>query len=338
MKILVTGSAGFIGFHLCKVLLSRGFDVVGIDNLNSYYDTQLKKARLDELDKHCKAHDLDLAYTFRTLDISDSKSVDDLFKSESFDVVVNLAAQAGVRYSIQNPKAYIESNVVGFLNILEGCRNHSVKKLLYASSSSIYGMSKQTPFSIDDVTDSPISLYAATKKTNELMAFTYSHLYGLSTIGMRFFTVYGPWGRPDMAYYSFTSKIDKGETIDLYNNGEMERDFTYIDDLVFGVVALISHEPVEQDSPHSFAKSKSEIFNLGNSSPIKLNRFVSAIESALGKKAIINSLPMQPGDVKVTFADIKETTEEIGFMPETQIEEGIVNFVDWYMAYEQKSF
>ena len=329
MKILVTGAAGFIGFHLIKALLNKKCFIVGIDNINDYYDTKLKNERLKILTAQSTAD----TFQFIKLDLADRKAMSDLFSEYKFDIVINLGAQAGVRYSIENPNAYIDSNVVGFLNVLEGCRQNKVKHLLYASSSSVYGMNIKQPFSIDDRVDFPISLYAATKKSNELMAHTYSHLYNIPTTGLRFFTVYGPYGRPDMAYFSFTKKILKGETIDVYNNGEMQRDFTYIDDIVEGIVRLIDKIPNSQRSVTSTAIAPYKIYNIGNNQPVTLRRFISAIEKACGKKAKENLLPMQPGDVPVTYADIDELMRDVDFKPETTIEEGISKFVTWYKEY-----
>ncbi len=331
MKILVTGSAGFIGFHTTLALLSQGHDVIGIDNLNDYYDVALKHGRLAEIKKHYQQ----VKYQFIEMDIADRKAMEDLFQQHQFERVIHLAAQAGVRYSIENPHAYVDSNLIGFVNILEGCRQQQLAHLIYASSSSVYGMNRKVPFSTDDRVDSPISLYAATKKSNELMAHTYSHLYNIPTTGLRFFTVYGPWGRPDMAYFSFTEKILKGETINVFNHGKMERDFTYIDDIVEGVVRIMDCIPQRQSSEFSNAQAAYKIFNIGNNKPISLERFISAIESATGKHVIRNNLPMQAGDVPRTFADISELMEAVDFKPETEIEEGIDRFVAWYEEFKQ---
>ena len=326
MKVLVTGAAGFIGFHLTLALLNRDDEVVGIDNLNDYYDPALKQLRLDEIAKHTKCSN----FEFIKADISDRALMEQLFADNSFDVVVNLAAQAGVRYSLENPHAYVESNLVGFVNILEGCRHSKVKHLVYASSSSVYGMNVKQPFSTDDRVDYPISLYAATKKSNELMAHTYSHLYNIPTTGLRFFTVYGPYGRPDMAYYKFTKAILKGEPIDVYNNGIMKRDFTYIDDIVEGVVRIMDKTPTPHENKYSSAKAPYRIYNIGNNNPVTLRDFISAIEEACGLKAKENLLPMQPGDVPLTYAQIDDLVHEVGFKPSTDIRSGLNNFVNWY--------
>lgn len=332
MKILVTGAAGFIGFHLIKALLGKDCFIVGIDNLNSYYEVALKKDRLKILNEQSNED----TFSFITLDLADREAMASLFAEHGFDIVINLGAQAGVRYSIEKPHEYIDSNVVGFLNVLEGCRQTQVKHLVYASSSSVYGMNIKQPFSTGDRVDYPISLYAATKKSNELMAHTYSHLYNIPTTGLRFFTVYGPYGRPDMAYFSFTKKILAGEQIDVYNNGEMQRDFTYIDDIVEGITRIIDKIPEPQQSFATTAIAPYQIYNIGNNQPVTLRRFITAIESACGKKAKENLLPMQPGDVPATYADIDELTADIGFRPETSIEDGILKFVDWYKAYYLK--
>lgn len=329
MKILVTGAAGFIGFHLIKALLKQDCFIVGIDNLNPYYDVNLKKDRLKILSEHST----EASFKFITLDLADRTAMASLFADYSFDIVVNLGAQAGVRYSIEKPHEYVDSNLVGFVNILEGCRHAKVKHLVYASSSSVYGMNIKQPFSTKDRVDFPISLYAATKKSNELMAHTYSHLYNIPTTGLRFFTVYGPYGRPDMAYFSFTKKILAGEQIDVYNNGEMQRDFTYIDDIVEGIVRVIDKVPAPQQSVATTATAPYQIYNIGNNQPVTLRRFITAIEDACGKKAKENLLPMQPGDVPATYADIDELINDIDFIPKTSIEDGIAKFVEWYKAY-----
>lgn len=329
MKILVTGSAGFIGFHLIKALLNQDCSIIGIDNLNPYYDVNLKNDRLKILSE-CSTED---TFKFIKLDLADRTAMANLFEDYGFDIVVNLGAQAGVRYSIEKPHEYVDSNLVGFVNILEGCRHAKVKHLVYASSSSVYGMNIKQPFSTLDRVDFPISLYAATKKSNELMAHTYSHLYNIPTTGLRFFTVYGPYGRPDMAYFSFTKKILAGEHIDVYNNGEMQRDFTYIDDIVEGIVRLIDKVPVPQQSIATTATAPYQIYNIGNNQPVTLRRFITAIEDACGKKAKENLLPMQPGDVPATYADIDELIDDIDFTPKTSIEDGIAKFVEWYKAY-----
>lgn len=329
MNILVTGAAGFIGFHLIKNLLDRSCSIVGIDNMNDYYDPYLKKDRLGLLESRASIG----SFEFIQLDLADREAMSSLFSDNNFDVVINLGAQAGVRYSIENPNAYIDSNVVGFLNVLEGCRHSKVKHLVYASSSSVYGMNIKQPFSTDDVVDYPISLYAATKKSNELMAHTYSHLYNIPTTGLRFFTVYGPYGRPDMAYFSFTKKILNGEEIDVFNNGEMQRDFTYIDDIVEGISRIIDKVPKTQSSIISSAKAPYKVYNIGNNQPVTLRRFITAIEDACGRKAKENLLPMQAGDVPTTYADVDELINDIGFKPNTSIEDGISKFVNWYKEY-----
>jgi UDP-glucuronate 4-epimerase len=327
--ILVTGAAGFIGFHLTNALLSLGDKVIGIDNLNDYYDPLLKQARLELIQQHPQVEH----FKFLKMDIADREVVAELFETYQFDIVVNLAAQAGVRYSIDNPNAYVDSNLVGFVNVLEGCRHSKVKHLVYASSSSIYGMNVKQPFSTDDRVDYPISLYAATKKSNELMAHTYSHLYGLPTTGLRFFTVYGPYGRPDMAYFKFTKAILEGKNIDVYNNGDMKRDFTYIDDIVEGVLGAMNKIPETVSTEFSNAVAPYKIYNIGNNQPVKLRRFISAIEDACGTKAKENLLPMQAGDVPITFADVDDLINDINFQPNTPIETGIRKFVDWYKLY-----
>ena len=326
MKILVTGAAGFIGFHLTLALLERDDEVVGVDNLNDYYDPALKQLRLAEIAKHPKSS----SFEFIKADISDRDLMENLFTDNQFDVVVNLAAQAGVRYSLENPHAYVDSNLVGFVNILEGCRHSKVKHLVYASSSSVYGMNIKQPFHTDDCVDHPISLYAATKKSNELMAHTYSHLYGIPTTGLRFFTVYGPYGRPDMAYYKFTKAMIKGESINLYNNGIMKRDFTYITDIIEGVVRVIDRIPTPKNNEFSAISPPYRLYNIGNNNPIMLRRFISSIENSAGVKAKENLMPMQPGDVPETHADIDELIHDIGFKPNVSIEEGIGKFVHWY--------
>jgi UDP-glucuronate 4-epimerase len=332
-NILVTGSAGFIGFHLTKALLVAGFKVVGIDNINNYYDQQLKHTRLDNLENFVGQNSLVQNYNFIKMDICDESSLTQLFADNNFDIVINLAAQAGVRYSIENPGAYIKSNLVGFSNILECCRHFDIKHLLFASSSSVYGMNKKQPFSEDDVTDSPVSLYAATKKSNELLAHSYSHLYGIPATGLRFFTVYGPYGRPDMAYYKFTKAIDSGKSIDVYNNGHMKRDFTYIDDIIQGIMKLIVNSSIKDITNDNEPYMAFQIFNIGNNKPISLRKFISSIESALGKKAIENLKPMQDGDVVSTYADINKIKNYCGFVPLTSIEKGMKNFVEWYKEY-----
>jgi len=331
-KILVTGAAGFIGFHLSKQLLESGEIVVGIDNLNDYYDVKLKKARLRILRKYEN-------FSFTKLDIKNRNRMDTLFEDHLFDIVIHLAAQAGVRYSIENPYAYIDSNIMGFMNILEGCRYKGVQHLIFASSSSVYGANTLMPFSIHHNVDHPISLYAATKKANELMAHVYSSLYKVPCTGLRFFTVYGPWGRPDMALFSFTKAILEESYIDVFNYGKMKRDFTYIDDIVEGVVRIMERIPETNpgwdgkapDPGTSFAPYR--IYNIGNNSPVGLMEFISTIEKCLGKEAKKNFLPMQPGDVPATYADIDDLMKTVGFRPSTPIEEGIRKFVDWYKKY-----
>ncbi|MEE8728197.1 MAG: NAD-dependent epimerase [Rahnella inusitata] len=329
MKYLVTGAAGFIGFYVSQRLLAAGHTVVGIDNLNDYYDVNLKLARLAQLENKD-------GFSFIKLDLADREGMAALFAEQRFDRVIHLAAQAGVRYSIENPLAYADSNLIGFVNVLEGCRHNKVGHLLYASSSSVYGLNKKQPFSTDDSVDHPVSLYAATKKANELMAHTYSHLYSLPTTGLRFFTVYGPWGRPDMALFKFTKAIIAGQSIDVYNRGEMRRDFTYIDDIAEAIVRLQDVIPqaqpdwtVENGSPASSSAPYS-VYNIGNNSPVKLTAYISALEKALGTEASKNLLPMQPGDVHETSADTQPLYEAINFKPETTVEQGVQNFVDWY--------
>lgn len=329
-KVLVTGSAGFIGFHLTKALLASGLEVVGIDNINSYYDPQIKIHRLDHIDKFVVNHGIGNYYRFIKLDISNEESLSALFQEHDFDFVINLAAQAGVRYSLENPKAYVDSNLVGFTNVLECCRHAKIEHLLFASSSSVYGMNSKQPFSVTDNTDYPISLYAATKKSNELLAYSYSHLFNIPCTGLRFFTVYGPYGRPDMAYYSFTKAISEGMPINVFNSGVMKRDFTYIDDVVEGILRLLDLKPVSEANEITDAKAPYRVLNVGNNDPITLRRFISAIENAVGRKAIENLLPMQAGDVMITYADIDPLSELCDFQPNTSIEDGIDKFVDWY--------
>lgn len=333
MRILVTGVAGFIGFHLTLALLESGNEVVGVDNLNDYYDPQLKQDRLDYIDAHAQAE----AFTFLKADIADRDAMASLFSDYSFDVVVNLAAQAGVRYSLENPSAYVDSNLVGFANILEGCRYSKVGHLLYASSSSVYGMNIKQPFNVEDRVDHPISLYAATKKSNELMAHTYSHLFSIPTTGLRFFTVYGPFGRPDMAYFKFTKSIINGEPIDVYAENKMERDFTYIDDIISGILPLLNLELGEQTGNDDSGRELYRVFNIGSGRPISLSRFIRAIEDSCGKEAIKNHLPMQPGDVMSTFADITQLKKGYGYAAATTVEKGVKSFYDWYIAWENKN-
>ncbi len=336
MKILVTGAAGFIGFHLVQRLLLLGHQVTGFDNLNDYYDVSLKEARLTILNA------LD-GFVFVRGGLEIRSSVENLFETGQFDYVINLGAQAGVRYSLQNPHAYIESNMSGFINILEGCRHMKVKHLVYASSSSVYGANATVPFSEHHSVDHPVSLYAATKKSNELMAHTYSHLFSLPTTGLRFFTVYGPWGRPDMAYFSFTKAILEGRSIDVYNHGRMQRDFTFIDDIIEGVVRVMEHIPVpdpswspEKPDPAT-SSAPYRLYNIGNNQPVQLGRFIEVLEECLGKKAIKNLLPMQQGEVFVTYADVTDLADAVGFRPGTSIEDGIARFVDWYRGYFLRS-
>ncbi len=317
-KILVTGAAGFIGFHLCQRLLDQGQMVAGLDNLNDYYDVSIKQARLAQLKDREN-------FSFTKLDLADRQGIAEFFAQEKPELVVHLAAQAGVRYSLKNPNAYVDSNLVGFVNILEGCRHHSVKHLVYASSSSVYGSNKKIPFSVTDDVDHPVSLYAATKKANELMAHSYSHLYGIPTTGLRFFTVYGPWGRPDMAYFSFTKAILAGETIKVFNHGQMRRDFTYIDDVIEGVVRVINHIPTGS-VPY-------RLYNIGNHSPVNLGDFIAILEECLGKQAEKVFLPMQPGDVPETYADVADLMADVGFSPSTPLVDGLRIFVTWYKSF-----
>lgn len=334
MKILVTGAAGFIGFNTARALLDRGDQVVGLDNLNDYYDVTLKQARLAQLEGRN-------GFSFTKIDLADQKAMADLFAAEKFDRVINLAAQAGVRYSIENPQAYVDSNLIGFVNILEGCRHNDVEHLVYASSSSVYGANTAKPFSIHQNVDHPLSLYAATKKSNELMAHTYAHLYELPVTGLRFFTVYGPWGRPDMALFLFTKKILAGEPIDVFNNGKHSRDFTYIDDIVEGVlrsldrVAATNEEWDGANPDPGTSAAPYRLYNIGNNNPVQLMDYIACIEKALGKEAIKNFLPLQPGDVPETYADIDDLTRDIGYQPATKIEDGIAKFIEWYRDYYQ---
>ena len=331
-KILVTGAAGFIGFHLSKRLLERGDEVVGLDNLNNYYDVELKRTRLARLEKHHH-------FRFFKLDLVDRDSIAELFACEKFNKIVNLAAQAGVRYSIENPYAYVDSNLVGFVNLLEGCRHHNIEHFVFASSSSVYGLNTKMPFSVHHNVDHPISLYAATKKANELMAHTYAHLYGLPTTGLRFFTVYGPWGRPDMALFKFTKAIIEDKPIDVYNYGQMRRDFTYIDDIIEGVVRVLDKIPEANqnwsgDSPDpSSSPAPYRLYNIGNNNPVELMHYIEVLEKTLGKTAEKNMLPMQAGDVSATYADVDDLETDVGFKPKTTIEAGIKNFIEWYKQY-----
>lgn len=331
MKFLVTGAAGFIGFHTCKRLLEAGHKVVGLDNMNDYYDVNLKQARLDLLQSSL--------FSFHKVELADREGIARLFAEEKFNRVIHLAAQAGVRYSLENPHAYADSNLIGYLNILEGCRHHKVEHLLYASSSSVYGLNRKMPFSTDDSVDHPVSLYAATKKANELMAHTYSHLYGIPTTGLRFFTVYGPWGRPDMALFKFTKAMLEGKSIDVYNYGKMKRDFTYVDDIVEAIVRVQDVIPqpnpewtVENGSPAN-SSAPYRVYNIGNSSPVELMDYITALEEALGMEAEKNMMPIQPGDVLETSADTKPLYDLVGFKPQTTVKEGVQNFVDWYKEY-----
>ncbi|MFO7666073.1 MAG: NAD-dependent epimerase [Desulfobacterales bacterium] len=334
-RILVTGAAGFIGFHLCSRLLKDGIEVTGIDNMNTYYDVGLKEARLVQLLSYGK-------FTFVKTDIAGKEELERVFENNQFDVVVNLAAQAGVRYSLKNPQAYIDANIVGFTNILECCRHNGVKHLVFASSSSVYGANTKMPFSVHDNVDHPVSLYAATKKANELMAHSYSHLFGLPCTGLRFFTVYGPWGRPDMALFLFTSAILEGKPIKVFNHGKMTRDFTYIDDIIEGVARIVKKVPEPNpkwsgnspDPGTSYAKYR--LYNIGNNSPVELIKFIEAIEDALGKKATKEFLDLQPGDVVSTYADVDDLMNDVGFRPQTQLETGIKRFVEWYTDYYAK--
>lgn len=330
--VLVTGCAGFIGFHLSKRLLSDRFKVLGIDNLNEYYDVNLKVARLAQL----RVHE---AFIFEQVALEDRATLNALFSRYRPSIVINLAAQAGVRYSLTNPYTYIDSNLVGFMNILENCRHHGVEHLVFASSSSVYGANTKMPFSVHDNTDHPVSLYAATKKANELMAHSYSYLYGLATTGLRFFTVYGPWGRPDMALFVFTKAILEGRPIRVFNNGNMKRDFTYIDDVVEAVVRLLGKRPVpnprwdSRDPDPATSSAPYRIYNVGNNKPVELSRFIAVLESALGRKAQKEYLPLQPGDVPETYADVEDLFQTTGYRPRTSIEEGIKKFVDWYKSF-----
>lgn len=337
MKVLVTGAAGFIGFHVTLFLLSQGNHVVGIDNINDYYDIKLKQGRLAEIEKHQNKH----LFKFHKINIADRSAIENLFTEEKFDKVIHLAAQAGVRYSIENPHAYIESNIVGFMNILEGCRHHSIQHLVYASSSSVYGANESMPFSASDNVDHPVSLYAASKKSNELMAHTYSHLYGLPTTGLRFFTVYGPWGRPDMALFKFTKAILDGSSIQVFNYGNHRRDFTYIDDIVNGIMLTLNNNAEGEKNwsakapDPSTSKAPWKVYNIGAHTPVNLLDFITNIEDALEIKAQKELLPMQPGDVPDTYADVSPLLK-LGYKPQVDIKQGIGKFVQWYKNYYQK--
>lgn len=329
---LVTGAAGFIGFHTSQRLLKQGARVIGLDNLNTYYEVKLKEDRLRQLTENSN-------FSFVSADLSNRDAVTSVFADQQLDFVIHLAAQAGVRYSLENPHAYIDSNLVGFTNILEGCRHHNVKHLVYASSSSVYGANTKMPFSIHHNVDHPVSLYAATKKANELMAHTYSHLFNLPTTGLRFFTVYGPWGRPDMALFIFTRAILEGTPIDVYNHGKMRRDFTYVDDIVEGILRVTENIPSgnaawqgDQPDPGT-SRAPYRIYNIGNNEPVELLRFIEIIEECIGKKAEKRMLPIQPGDVPATYADVDDLMADVGFAPRTPIEQGIANFVAWYREY-----
>lgn len=331
-KILITGAAGFIGAHLAQKLIQQGAEVVGLDNINDYYDPKLKRDRMAALAEGDRFSHVDL-------DLADRAGVEKLFQQQSFDAVVNLAAQAGVRYSLINPHSYVDTNMVGFVNILEGCRHSGVKHLVYASSSSVYGANTRMPFSVHDNVDHPVSLYAASKKANELMAHTYSHLFGLPTTGLRFFTVYGPWGRPDMALFLFTKAILEGQPINVFNNGNMERDFTYIDDIVEGVVRVIGKVPEgdfdwQSDAPDpATSYCPYRVYNIGNNNKEQLLRYIQVLEDCLGKKADKNFMPLQPGDVPATYADVDDLVKDFAYKPATPIEIGIEKFVRWYRAY-----
>lgn len=350
MKILITGTAGFIGYHLANRMLSEGHEVVGLDSINNYYDVSLKIGRLESAGiprnqiayKELLQSQTQAGYQFIQMRLEDEASLNRLFREHQFDMVCHLAAQAGVRYSLKNPKAYIQSNIVGFGHILEACRHNKVKHLVYASSSSVYGLNKKMPFSTQDHVDHPVSLYAASKKSNELMAHTYSHLFGLPTTGLRFFTVYGPWGRPDMAIFLFTKAILNGQPIKVFNYGNMKRDFTYVDDIVEGLHKILFSSPQtssdwkgpEIDVPSSSAPYK--VYNLGNNKPVNLLAFIQAIEKATGKKAIKELLPLQAGDVEETFADIQAIQNDFGYQPKISVQQGVKNFVDWYLHYYSK--
>lgn len=346
-KVLITGTAGFIGFHLANKLIAQGFHVTGLDVINDYYDINLKYSRLKQagISKNKVAYNQLVAstkfdnYQFIQLKLEDREALNELFANQHFNVVVNLAAQAGVRYSLTNPEAYVDCNITGFLNVLEACRYYPVDNLIYASSSSVYGLNKKMPFSVSSNVDHPVSLYAASKKANELMAHTYSHLFGIPTIGLRFFTVYGPWGRPDMALFLFTKAIIEGKPIQVFNHGKMERDFTYVDDIVGGIEKMILQPPTpgtgwDPNAPDpSTSSAPYKIHNIGNSSPVKLTEFIEAIEKALGKTAERELMPIQPGDVEKTWADVSSLKRDYGYNPGTPVETGIQRFVDWYRSY-----
>lgn len=340
MQVLVTGAAGFIGMHVALSLLNRGDSVIGLDNLNDYYSVELKQDRL----KHIQEHDTEQRFQFIPMDLADREGIAQLFRDQPFDSVVHLAAQAGVRYSLENPLAYIDSNLVGFAHILEGCRHQKLKHLVYASSSSVYGANEAMPYSVHDNVDHPLSLYAASKKANELMAHAYSHLYALPTTGLRFFTVYGPWGRPDMAPMKFTKAILAGETIDVYNYGKHRRDFTYIDDIVEGVIRVLDQPPVKNSAWNSKKPDPSSssapwrVYNIGQQQPIELLDYIAALESHLGRKAQLNLLPLQPGDVPDTFADVEDLVTAAGYRPTTSVNEGTSRFISWYRAYYRVDF
>jgi UDP-glucuronate 4-epimerase len=333
-KFLVTGAAGFIGFHVAQRLLARGDDVVGLDNVNDYYDVSLKRERLRQLNAQAR-------FSFVEIDVADREAMPELFRQQTFETVIHLAAQAGVRYSLENPHAYVDSNLVGFVNILEACRHHRVRHLTYASSSSVYGANTAMPFSVHHNVDHPLSLYAASKKANELLAHTYSHLYDLPTTGLRFFTVYGPWGRPDMALFKFTRAILRGEPIEVYNHGQMQRDFTYIDDIAEGVIRVADRVPAgnqqwsgDQPDPGT-SRAPYRIYNIGNHQPVELMHLIAELERCLGRQAEKRFLPMQPGDVPATFADVDDLVRDVGFRPATPIEDGVREFVRWYREYYQ---
>ncbi|WP_138420519.1 NAD-dependent epimerase [Aquibacillus sediminis] len=330
--ILITGVAGFIGYHLANRLLTLGYSVIGIDNLNDYYDANLKRSRLNQLLNKER-------FNFYKVDIANYHQLNSIFKKHDSSIVIHLAAQAGVRYSLEHPFAYVDSNLVGFANILEVCRQHKSEHLIYASSSSVYGANRKLPFSTTDSVDHPVSLYAATKKANELMAHTYSHLFHLPTTGLRFFTVYGPWGRPDMAYYAFTKRIMENKEIEVFNNGDMKRDFTYIDDIVDGIIQILDYPPKQspshkrEKSNSSFSNAPYTIYNIGHNQPVHLMDFIATLEKLLGKKANLTFLPMQPGDMKETYADIDDLQADFGFSPRTPLKQGLAKFVNWYKTY-----